>query len=132
QAVTRRPFGDLAERLFNVSPNTVADAWVEQYVQRNGLHDVRDQPADHRCIALIQTRQAWQFRLVPLRQDDNGPESSLLIAADQRGLVRAMNFAGRSLPMAPSFIVAEPESLKDLLQRHYPVGGQWAKYAFGS
>ena len=131
QAVTRRPFGDLAERLFDVSPGTVADAWVEQYVQRHGLHDVSDQPADHKCIALIQTRQAWQFRFVPLRREQIGSEESLLIAADRRGLVRAMNFAGRSLPMTPSFIVAEPDSLKTLLQRHYPVAQQWATFAFG-
>ena len=130
QQVTGRPFGELAERMFGVRPAAVADAWVEQYVARHGLHDVSEQPCDRACVALVETRQAWQFRLVPMRLDRVGDVEHLLIAADRRGLVRAMNFATRSLPATPSVVVAEPQSLRKLLTTHYPAGAHWAEAAF--
>ena len=33
QKMSHRPFGDLAERLFGISPQAVEDAWVQQYLR---------------------------------------------------------------------------------------------------
>src|SRR5690606_26278667 len=40
QKVSPRPFGDLAERLYGISPQAVEDAWVEQYVRIAGVVDL--------------------------------------------------------------------------------------------
>jgi hypothetical protein len=36
QKISHRPFGDLAERLFGISPQAVEDAWVQQYMRMVG------------------------------------------------------------------------------------------------
>lgn len=128
QSATPRSVGDLAERLFGVSPRRVAEAWVEQYVQRHGVHDLSDQPCDAKCISLLEARQAWQFRLAPLRKLDDG--GAVLMATDRQSLIRAVQFAGQALPVAPTFLVAERDSLRDLLRRNYPVSNSYADLAF--
>ena len=40
QRSSHRPFGDLAERLYGVSPEAVEDAWVQQYVAMAGVVDL--------------------------------------------------------------------------------------------
>ena len=128
QAVTHRPFGDLAERLFAVSPRVVATAWAEQFARRNPPLDVADQPCDPKCLCLVTGRQAWQFRMVPMRREFG----HLLVAVEAERLLNAVNFAGRTLPISPCFLLAEPRSLRTLMMRHYPVGEHVATHAFGA
>lgn len=132
QAAVGRPFGDLAERLFGVPPFVVAAAWVEQFVAVHGERDVRVEAVDPACIAMLDARQAWQFRLVPMRRelDGDGEPGHLLVAAGRQGLRRAMTFAARTLPIAPSFVIATPASLRELLERHYAVSRPFANWAF--
>ena len=40
QKMSHRPFGDLAERLYGISPKAVEDAWVEQYLRTVGVVDL--------------------------------------------------------------------------------------------
>ena len=40
QKISHRPFGDLAERLFGISPQAVEDAWVQQYLRMVGTVDL--------------------------------------------------------------------------------------------
>ena len=127
QAVTPRPFGDLAERLFGIDPKLVAGAWVEQFVGRNGPRDVSGEVCEARWLRRLDRRQAWQFRMVPMRREAEG---YLLIAADARGLLRAVNFASRAFPLAPSLVVSEEKSLQALLMKHYPVPQHLADFAF--
>lgn len=132
QAVVGRPFGDLAERLFGVSPPAVESAWAEQFIAINGERDVSHERIDPAAVAHLTPRQAWQFRLLPLRTelaDEDGP-GHLLTATTRRGMHKAMTFAGRTLPLAPSFVFATPASLKRLLTRHYPVPEHLARWAF--
>lgn len=132
QAVVGRPLGDLAERLFGVSPPAVESAWAEQFVALNGERDVSRERIDLQSLAHLSTRQAWQFRLLPLRPELDEAEGPghLLMATTRRGMKRAMTFAGRSLPLAPSFVIATPTSLRRLLERHYPVPEHLANWAF--
>lgn len=127
QAVTNRPFGDLAERLFGVEAHVVADAWVRQFVAENEPEDVCHVTCEARWLKMLDRRQAWQFRIVPLRRE----QDHLLIAAEERGLLKAVNFAGSAFPITPCFVLAEPRSLQALLMRHYPVPQHLADYAFG-
>ena len=46
QRVSHRPFGDLAERLYGISPQAVEDAWVQQYMRIAGTIDLDDQKFD--------------------------------------------------------------------------------------
>lgn len=128
QAVTHRPFGDLAERLFGVSPRVVATAWADQFARQTPPQDVADQPCDPKCLRLVTARQAWQFRLVPMRREFG----HLLVAVEGERLLNAVNFAGRMLPVSPCFLLAERRSLRSLLMRHYPVGEHLAAHAFGT
>ena len=133
QAATGRPLGDLAERLFGVPAPAVRAAWAEQFALLHGERDVAGERVDPACAALLTARQAWQFRLVPLRRELDGDEGAghLLIAAGRRGLRRGMTFAVRSLPAAPSFALATASSLDALLGRVYPVPGHVRDWACG-
>src|SRR5688572_32881278 len=91
QKESHRPFGDLAERLYGVSPEAVEDAWVAQYTRVAGVVDLEEGEIDPACLRLINRRQAWQFHLLPLRRD----AENLNIATDSEHLIRAVNFSTR-------------------------------------
>ena len=126
QAAVGRPFGDLAERLYGVDPRDVADAWVRQFAQQTRERDVSRERVDPAWLSLLSARQAWQFRMVPLRREWD----HLTVAADARGLVKAVNYASATFPLSCCFALAEPASLRKLLMRHYPVAASLADYAF--
>ena len=54
QKMSHRPFGDLAERLYGISPKAVEDAWVEQYLRTVGVVDLDDVKVDTSGIDLSQ------------------------------------------------------------------------------
>ena len=133
QAATGRPVGELAERLFGVKPFAVEAAWAEQFAALHGERDLSAAACEPACVGLLTTRQAWQFRLVPVRRELDGESGvgHLLIAAGRRGLRRAMTFAARTMPAAPSFVLATPASLETLLARHYPLPRHMRSWAMG-
>lgn len=132
QAATSRPLGDLCERLFGIAPAAVSRAWAEQHVALHGEQDLSLDAADGTCIDLLEARQAWQFRLVPLRRDlDADGIGHLVVAAGRRDLNKSMTFACRALPLAPAIVIATPDSLRALLTEHYPVSPHLANWAFG-
>src|SRR5213596_2662543 len=53
QKMSHRPFGDLAERLFGISPQAVEDAWVEQYVRTVGVVDLEQVRIDTDALRLL-------------------------------------------------------------------------------
>ena len=126
QAAVHRPFGDLAERLYGVDPRAVADAWVKQFCDQTRERDVRHERVETDWLPLLQPRQAWQFRMMPLRREWD----HLLVATDARGLLKAVNFAAAAFPMSPCFVLADAASLRAMLMRHYPVAETLAEFAF--
>jgi MshEN domain len=126
QKQSHRPFGDLAERLYGVSPNLVEDAWVEQYVATAGITDLTELEFDRRCLRLLNRRQAWQFHVLPVNRDSG---MHLNIATDAENLVRAVNFSSRRIDEAVHMLIAEREQLREFLMKHYPVPQFIAQYA---
>jgi hypothetical protein len=125
QRVSARPFGDLAERLYGVSPEAVEDAWVQQYVRTAGVVDLNGVEVDVDCLRQINRRQAWQFHLLPIGREDG----NLTITTDADHLIRAINFTTHKLSEPVYFRIAERHQLRDFLMTHYPVPEHMAEFA---
>jgi hypothetical protein len=125
QKLSHRPFGDLAERLYGISPQAVEDAWVQQYVRLAGVIDLDDQQFDEQCLRMLNRRQAWQFHLLPMNRDHD----NVNIATSTESLVRAVNFSAKKLDEPIFFQIAERRQLCDFLMKHYPVPECLAQYS---
>lgn len=119
QKQSGRPFGDLAEQLFGVPSRQVEEAWADQYAAITRRVDPVTERIDPAALALITRRQAWQFKLLPLRYEGR----ELIVATTAAHLVRAHNFAMRHVAAQCCFVIAEPEALGTAMQRHYPMAG---------
>jgi hypothetical protein len=119
QRTTHRPFGEIAEELIGVRAKDIERAWSEQYAQTTRWVDPTLEPVDPAVHDLISRRQAWQFRVMPLGYDG----SELMICTTQEGLVRAMNFAARQIPVTCYFVLAKLDQLAEALMRQYPMEG---------
>ena len=83
QKESRRPFGDIAERMFGIDPRAVEDAWVEQYLRIAGVVDLKDVKIETECLRKLNRRQAWQFHLLPTNREHD----SLNLATSPEDLV---------------------------------------------
>lgn len=127
QRLTGRPFGELAERLYGVDQSVVELAWAEQYAAIAPTVDPRNEAVQAEALALIDRRQAWQFRVLPLRFDDR----EVMIATTQEHLARSLRFAGWRIQASCYFVLAEPLMLGEALMRHYPMAGMNAGLVAG-
>ena len=127
QRLTGRPFGELAERLFGVSQASVEEAWAEQYAMIARRVDPRTERVDPEVLGLMDRRQAWQFRVLPLRFEAD----ELLVCTTQEHLPRALKFAGWRIRAACFFVLADPMALGAALMRHYPMDGMTAAVVAG-
>lgn len=123
QQEQRKPFGLLCEELCGVSPDSIEDAWANQYAKLTRTIDPTVEVFDKQALALVTRRQAWQFRILPIRFDD----SELMIATSQHHLRRALRFANNVLGVPLYFVMTSPEALGDALCRHYPLPGMTAQ-----
>lgn len=112
------PFGVLAEQMFDVTIDSIEQAWIEQYHRFTGTIDLRQQTVDDEALKLINRRQAWQFEVLPLHFESGG---ELLVAASRRRLARAVTFMASQLEPVVFVRIAESEQLRDFLQQHYPM-----------
>lgn len=119
QSSRHRPFGELAERMFGVDPADVEQAWVEQYASITRKVNVLREATDERAMKLVDRRQAWQFRVLPLRFD--GPE--LMVATTAENLTRALRFVSRCLTVPCYLVLTEGKWLGEALATHFPMGG---------
>ncbi|MEM1098738.1 MAG: hypothetical protein AAGH92_08110 [Planctomycetota bacterium] len=118
QKQRRKPFGVLAEEMFDVTVDSIEEAWVEQYHRFTGTIDLDEQKIDERALRMIHRRQAWQFQMAPVRFESTG---ELIMAADRSRLARAVTFATRTLEVPTYFRIAESEDLRGFLRRHFPM-----------
>lgn len=110
-----RPFGDVAERLFNLKPEVVEDAWATQYAQMADHVDARRLRPDSDALALISARQARQFGVLPVEIGG----SELMVCTTEGNLVRALRFVGWKIGMPAYFVIADEASLEAAIERHY-------------
>ena len=113
------PFGALSERLFGIDPTLVEHAWALQYAQITRPVDPRSEAIDEQVLALVTRRQAWQFRVLPIRFDG----SELMLATIRPFLRRALGFATRVMGAPTYLVLAEPPALGEALCRWYPLPG---------
>ncbi|MCI0629609.1 MAG: hypothetical protein L0Y44_03015 [Phycisphaerales bacterium] len=123
QERTGEPFGLLCERLFNVDEEAVEQAWAVQYACLCRKIDPRHEVVESRALALVTRRQAWQFRILPIRFDGG----ELMLATTQQHLRRALRFATSVLGVPVYLVLATPEALGQALCRHYPLPGMSAQ-----
>lgn len=116
QELTARPFGDLAERLFGVDPQAVERAWVEQYLSYDTVTDLSCEPVQDTALRVLSRRQAWQFRILPLRYE----HGHMLAATTRKNLRRSVNFAWSTLRDPVCFLIAQEQQLAEYLDEHYP------------
>lgn len=114
-----RPFGPLCEEMFGVDPSLVEGAWVDQYRALSASFDADFARAVPAALALVSARQAWQFRVVPLRLEGE----TLVLATTPSHLPRAVRFASSVLGVHALFVVVDANELADALHVHYPIDG---------
>lgn len=119
QQTRRVPFGVLAERLFDIDPSTVESAWAQQYARLTRAIDPDAESFDDDALALVTRRQAWQFRVVPIRFDDH----ELMLATTHQHLQRALRFATNVIRVPVYLVMAEADALGRALCEHYPLAG---------
>lgn len=123
-----RPFGDIAENLFGVDPIVVEGLWAEQYASQTARIDPRRERVDGEVLRALTARQAWQFKLLPIRRDGEG----LMICTTLDNLARAVRFVYRALGQPAYFVLTEPGALGEALTRHYPMPGMTPASVNGS
>ncbi len=119
QERTGEPFGLLAERLFGVDPRKIEDAWAQQYAVLTRTVNPQVEVFDDQAVTLVTRRQAWQFRILPLRFEGR----ELLIATTQQHLRRALRFATNVIGIPVFFVMADPMELGRALCSRYPLPG---------
>ena len=125
QKVEGRPFGVLAEQMFDLDPQAVESAWVKQYAQLAGPIDPTRFPIDRACLRLVNRRQAWQFHLAPVARE----RGELVVLTDEKHLAKALRFAASTF-REPAYVrIVESDALYELLMRYYPVPEFLAQYA---
>ncbi|MEM9413910.1 MAG: hypothetical protein AAGA29_00345 [Planctomycetota bacterium] len=112
------PFGVLAERMFDVTLESIENAWIEQYHRFTGTIDLEEQRFDDQALRLINRRQAWQFEIVPIGFE---PTGELMMAASRRRLARAVTFATNRLDKVVYFRIAESAQMQRFLKQYYPM-----------
>ncbi len=119
QRRTGEPFGLLCERLYSVHPAAVEHAWAMQYASLSRTIDPMNESIQEQAIALVTRRQAWQFRILPLRFEGR----ELMMATTSQHIRRALRFAIGVINVPVYLVLANPEALGEALCRYYPLPG---------
>jgi len=115
----QRPFGLLCEEMFGIDPSVIEDAWARQYTTLTRTIDPATEPFDETVRDMITRRQAWQFRILPLRYDGD----EVMVATTSAHLRRALRFASNTFNVPVYFVMADTHALGEALCRHYPLPG---------
>ncbi len=127
QRRTHRPFGEIAEDLYEINARAVEQAWAEQYAQLARWVDPTIEHIDPAVLTLINRRQAWQFGVLPIGYE----RGELMICTTRDRLVRALNFTTRSIGERSFLVLATPDSLGHALMRCYPMDGMSREMLIG-
>lgn len=117
QCNRREPFGLLAEEMFNITCEQLESAWAEQYSCITAKIDPRTERIDREVTQTLSRRQAWQFRVMPIRYDG----AEVMVCTDKAHLPRALRFAYQHFGAACYIVLADPTELDEALSEHYPM-----------
>lgn len=120
QQSTGEPLGLICERLFGVPPVMIERAWAEQYARIAQHVNPLEEPFDLSVQGVVTARQAWQFRVLPLRCDEHG---CLVVATTAADLPRALRFATRVVGRPVYLVLSDPDLLEEAIGRRYPLAG---------
>ena len=109
--------------MYGVDPGAVEDAWARQYATITRTVDPTQEAFEPRAMSMVTRRQAWQFRILPIRFDGD----ELMVATTQRDLLRALRFSTRMMTVPTFLVIANPLALGEALCRHYPLPGMTAE-----
>lgn len=123
QQVLHRPFGELAERLFGLTDKQVERAWAHQYARLTRHVDPRSEKLDPEALQHVDRRQAWQFRILPMRRDGR----EMMVCTILEHLPRALRFGMRHFKLPCYYVLTSPAALGAMLVQHYPMGGMTAE-----
>lgn len=118
----QRPFGLLCEEMFGIDPDLIEIAWAKQYACITQTIDPSSETFDEPAQELVTRRQAWQFRVLPVRFDGD----EVMVATTTMHLRRALRFASRVLNVPVYFVMTEPNALGEALCKRYPLPGMTA------
>ena len=114
------PFGLLAQRLYGLDPQKIEDVWTETTIRMSSIVRPDTNAIDQNVLDLLTRRQAWQFRFLPMRFDEEG----VLVAATTKDhLSRAVRFATRVLDRPCVFVLTDAEYLAAKLEEFYTLPG---------
>lgn len=119
-----RPFGVLAEELFDVSKHDVESAWSEQYAAMADRIDPANERIDPAALQTVTRRQAWQFGLLPMRFEGG----ELVVATTTDRLPRALRFTSWRIDTLCRFDLCAQHQLAEALERHLPMAGLDARF----
>lgn len=124
QRLGGRPFGELAEWMYNISPAEVERAWAAQVADLTDRVDPRLVEVDVYALRQIGRRQAWQFAVLPMCYD--GEE--LVVCTTEEHLPRALKFVGWKLGAICRFVLSDALNFGEAMARHYPLPGMRADH----
>jgi hypothetical protein len=127
QRKTKRPFGVIAESLCSISTEAIEEAWACQYAQNTRTIDPFVEIPRSAAKEMITTRQAWQFRCLPMSLEGE----TLVIATTPKHLHRALKFATSVLGRPAYFVMTTDNRLAAALSEHYPIGGMGSSSVTG-
>ena len=119
QRSRREPFGLLAEEMFDVPKEVLEEAWAEQYSYITAKVDPQVERIDALVVRTLSARQAWQFRMLPMRYDGR----EVMIVTSQQHLAKALRFAYQHFGPSCYFVLTDDDKLREALDRHYPMLG---------
>lgn len=117
QRGTNRPFGELAESMFDVSQHEIEAVWAEQYGEIAEWIDPSTLDIPEHVLCVLSGRQAAQFAMIPIRYAGR----SLVLCTTREQLPRALRFASSTFGAECTLALCETEQLTSGLQRHYDV-----------
>ncbi len=119
QSESRRPFGEIAENLFGLSPRDVESAWADQFAELTRIVDPCAERIEADVLRAVNRRQAWQFQVLPLRRE----KMDLLMVTTKENLPRATRFVAWNISDPVFFVLSDQERLVAALNAHFPMPG---------
>ena len=117
QRGTNRPFGELAEKMFEVSQKEIETVWAEQYGEIAEWVNPAKLDIPEHVLCVLSGRQAAQFAMIPIRYVGR----SLVLCTTKDQLPRALRFASSTFGAECTLALCEEEHLTAGLRRHYDV-----------